>query len=78
MIKLEVPTEFQYTESMKNKKYLEVDLYNGRTEDFNLQNVLDDEGLTAEEFFNGMKKVVSKDGYTSYHAEEVLYIELPA
>ena len=63
---------------MKNKKYLEVDLYNGRTEDFNLQNVLDDEGLTAEEFFNGMKKVVSKDGYTSYHAEEVLYIELPA
>ena len=63
---------------MKNKKYLEVDLYNGRTEDFNLQEVLEEEGLTKEEFFDGMKKVVSKDGYTSYHAEEVLYIELPA
>jgi hypothetical protein len=25
-----------------------------------------------------MKKVTSKDGYTSYHAEEVLFIELPA
>ena len=63
---------------MENKKYLEVDLYTGRTENFNLQEVLDDEDLTAEEFFNGMKKVVSKDGYTSYHAEEFLYIELPA
>jgi len=63
---------------MKNKKYLEVDLYNGRTVDFNLQEVLEEDGITAEEFFKGMKKVVSKDGYTSYHAEEVLFIELPA
>lgn len=63
---------------MKNKKYLEVDLYNGRTEDFNLQEVLEEEGITKEEFFEGMDKVVSKDGYTSYHADEVLYIELPA
>jgi hypothetical protein len=63
---------------MKNKKYLEVDLYNGRTVDFNLQEALEEDGITAEEFFKGMKKIVSKDGYTSYHAEEVLFIELPA
>jgi hypothetical protein len=63
---------------MKNKKYLEVDLYNGRTTDFNLQEVLDEEGITKDEFFEGAEKVTSKDGYVSYHCEEVLYIELPA
>ena len=64
---------------MKNKNYLTVDLYTGKTSNFNLQEAMEDEGSeTPEEFFQGMKKVTSKDGYTSYHAEEVLFIELPA
>jgi hypothetical protein len=78
-LRLEVPFEFPYTDRMKNKKYLEVDLYTGKTSNFNLQEAMEDEGSeTPEEFFQGMKKVTSKDGYTSYHAEEVLFIELPA
>ena len=78
-MRLEVPFEFPYTDRMKNKKYLEVDLYTGKTSNFNLQEAMEDEGSeTPEEFFQGMKKVTSKDGYTSYHAEEVLFIELPA
>jgi hypothetical protein len=63
---------------MKNKKYLEVDLYNGTTTYFDLQEVLDDEEITAEEFFEGYDKSESSDGIVSYHGEETLYIELPA
>ena len=63
---------------MNNKKYLEVNLYNGKTTNFDLQKALEEDGITSEEFFEEMKKVVSRDGYTSYHAEETLYIELPA
>ena len=77
--KLEVPFKFPYTERMKNKKYLIVDLYTGKTSNFDLHEAMEDEGAeTPEEFFGPLKKVVSKDGYTSYHAEEVLFIELPA
>jgi len=63
---------------MKNKKYLEVDLYTGKTTNFDLQEVLDEEGITKDEFFEGYDKKTSKDGYISYHGEEVLFIELPA
>ena len=64
---------------MKNKKYLIVDLYSGKTNNFDLQEAMEDEGSeTPEEFFKGTKMKTSADGYISYHAEEVLYIELPA
>jgi hypothetical protein len=64
---------------MKNKKYLIVDLYTGETNNFDLQEAMEDEGcVTPEDFFNGTKKNISRDGYVSYHAEEVLFIELPA
>ena len=64
---------------MKNKKYLIVDLYTGKTNNFDLQEAMEDEGSeTPEEFFKGMEKNTSRDGYVSYHAEEVLFIELPA
>jgi len=64
---------------MKNKKYLIVDLYTGKTNNFDLQEAMEDEGSeTPEEFFNGTKKKVSADGYVSYLSEEVLFIELPA
>ena len=65
------------TNSMKNKKYLRVDLYNGKTTNCNLQKELDVEGITKEEYFDGYVTVTSSDGYTSYYGED-LYIELPA
>lgn len=62
---------------MNNKKYLRVDLYNGKTTNCNLQRILDAEGITIEEYFEGYVTVTSSDGVTSYYGED-LYIELPA
>ena len=65
---------------MENKKYLIVDLYTGETNNFDLQEAMEDEGCsTPEDFFDGAKKKVSIDGYVSYLSDEnVLIIELPA
>lgn len=62
---------------MENKKYLMVDRYKGTVVNFDVQSVLDDEGLTAEEFFGAYKKNTEGD-YVSYDGEEEIIIELEA
>ena len=54
-----------------------VDRYKGTVVNFDVQSVLDDEGLTAEEFFGAYKKNTEGD-YVSYDGEEEIIIELEA
>lgn len=69
--KLEVPFKFQYTDRMKNKKYLMVDRYNGRAEFITLS---DDE--TIEMITEGMEE--QEGDVRSWDGEEYIIIELEA
>jgi hypothetical protein len=69
--RLAVPFKFQYTDRMKNKKYLMVDRYNGTATFITLE-----EGETIEMITEGMEE--QEGDVRSWDGEEHIIIELPA
>jgi len=68
---LEVPFKFQYTERMKNSKYLQINRYNGQADYIVL-----DEDETIEEITEGMEE--QEGDLRSWDGEEYIIVELSA